>query len=705
MDCVARRTRSRRALSGGAWLEATPCLRGRAAAAHSSGDGVSGSSSAGGGQEGAGISDSPAGLGFHERSDTSVGAPGLEVIVLDDDGEEDDGGREIGGDCKKGASWKGNRGRRSSRKFTYVDEAVDLGAQPRPPGFWKGGESGSSSDRKAVIAVSDLKSDDSEATVEDRTRSKSGSNDVKSASWSGSDAASGGLNACEHEAREGEMLEVNVADRKLEAKEACDAGGEREIHEIEHCNGEVEVLENNDANVEEKDQEFEVDEGGTHELHEPDIKFGSQESQQTGKQGVSHNLADTSGERKDREFEIGDRKNHEVCAPDVEFGAQESQQTGKERGNHNLADANGERKYQDVGVDEGKTHEVHEPKVEFEAQEYQESGRKDGSNILADAEGRMDVLEINDADEEEDAEVGSDKRSGQEVKYLVTTSCVARRTRSRMGKQRRVSYTQYFKVELPDDSEDEEDGEEVEEEDDSCYESDNAEAENTRIMSGGGQKECGEDGQSYKVKPDVRSFSGEDPASGSMAVAHHARSCFDSEPHKKKPEVEFADNPVCINVDESDSEDKFGFSSGTDNGKGSGRKNRIKSGGGGNWREGSRREGPWLGKAKKRKRLQSLKNTRLFNLLVDTICNEQEKLTENLVSPKEQSSPSNVKPSCNKDIFPCIFSFADEDDKPVEKSDFEKVLDELWADLEFALESNNIGTYNNDEHLKILYSL
>ncbi|XP_026661911.2 SNF2 domain-containing protein CLASSY 4-like [Phoenix dactylifera] len=688
MDCVARRTRSRRALSEGAWLEGSPSLRGHGAAARSSG-----SSSAGGGREGAGVSDSPDGLGFDERSETSVGAPAPQVIVLDDDGDEDDGGRGVDGDCKKGASLQGNRGHRSSRKSAYADEAVELGAWPRPPGLRNGGESWSSSDRKAVIAVSDLKGDDSEATVEDRTRSKSGSNDVKSASWSGSDAASGGLNACEHEGREGEMLEVNVAERKSEDKEACDGGGEKEIHKIADSNGEVEVLETNDANVEEKDQELMVDEGETHEVHKHDVKFGVQESEQTGKQGVSLNLADANRERKDQEFEIADGKTHEVCEPNVEFRAQESQQTGKEGGSHNLAFANGERKDQDVEVDEGKTHEVHEPNVEFEVEECRESGRKDGSNILADAEGQVDVLEINDVDEEEDAEVGSDKRSAQEVRYFVTTSCVARRTRSRMGKQRRVSYTQYFKVELSDDSEDEEDEEEEEAEDDSCYESDYADPENTRIMSGGGQKGCGEDGQNYKVKPDVRSFSGED---GSIAVAHHAQSCFDSEPCNKKQKVGFASN-----LDES--KENFGFSSGMDCGKGSCRRNQVKSGGGGSkidvdgreW--GSRREGPQLGKTKKRKRLRALKSCSLFNLLVDTICNDLDKLPENLVSSKEKSSLSNVKPSCNKDIFPCIFSFADEDGKPVEKSDFENALDELWADFEFALESNNIGTYNNDE--------
>lgn len=47
-----------------------------------------------------------------------------------------------------------------------------------------------------------------------------------------------------------------------------------------------------------------------------------------------------------------------------------------------------------------------------------------------------------------------------------------------------------------------------------------------------------------------------------------------------------------------------------------------------------------------------------------------------------------------KDVLPMVFFFEEEREK--EKSE-DRELDELWADYEFALESENIGRYNNDE--------
>jgi DNA repair and recombination RAD54-like protein len=47
-----------------------------------------------------------------------------------------------------------------------------------------------------------------------------------------------------------------------------------------------------------------------------------------------------------------------------------------------------------------------------------------------------------------------------------------------------------------------------------------------------------------------------------------------------------------------------------------------------------------------------------------------------------------------KDVLPLVFSFEDELE---EREEGERELDELWADYDFAVESENIGRYRNDE--------
>lgn len=51
-----------------------------------------------------------------------------------------------------------------------------------------------------------------------------------------------------------------------------------------------------------------------------------------------------------------------------------------------------------------------------------------------------------------------------------------------------------------------------------------------------------------------------------------------------------------------------------------------------------------------------------------------------------------------KDSQPLVFSFGDEDSIPADSSDQNAELDPLWAEFDFALESENIGTYYDDEH-------
>ncbi|KAM0916154.1 hypothetical protein ACQ4PT_010263 [Festuca glaucescens] len=51
-----------------------------------------------------------------------------------------------------------------------------------------------------------------------------------------------------------------------------------------------------------------------------------------------------------------------------------------------------------------------------------------------------------------------------------------------------------------------------------------------------------------------------------------------------------------------------------------------------------------------------------------------------------------------KDCQPLVFSFGDEDSIPADSSEQNAELDPLWAEFDFALESENIGTYYDDEH-------
>ncbi|RLM99860.1 hypothetical protein C2845_PM06G22750 [Panicum miliaceum] len=50
-----------------------------------------------------------------------------------------------------------------------------------------------------------------------------------------------------------------------------------------------------------------------------------------------------------------------------------------------------------------------------------------------------------------------------------------------------------------------------------------------------------------------------------------------------------------------------------------------------------------------------------------------------------------------KEMHPLVFSFGDEDLVPADKPEQDGALDMLWADFDFALESENIGTYYDDE--------
>lgn len=113
-------------------------------------------------------------------------------------------------------------------------------------------------------------------------------------------------------------------------------------------------------------------------------------------------------------------------------------------------------------------------------------------------------------------------------------------------------------------------------------------------------------------------------------------------------------------------------------------------------------EGVRVHKSKKRKRVRSLKADELFEILAETIWNNDKKLPEKSASEEFSSEGGNV--SCQENMLPMTFSFGDDDPKPMEKSEHEKDLDELWLDFDLATKAENIGEYRNDEVISLFYS-
>jgi hypothetical protein len=94
----------------------------------------------------------------------------------------------------------------------------------------------------------------------------------------------------------------------------------------------------------------------------------------------------------------------------------------------------------------------------------------------------------------------------------------------------------------------------------------------------------------------------------------------------------------------------------------------------------------------KRKRASGLKDMNVFKLLLDSISEKGEALTHNLVSPEEETFEQDTNEPAAAEPLPLKFTFGVEEPEPVEKSEFEKELDDLWAEMDFALKSLEIGT-------------
>ncbi|KAJ0961804.1 hypothetical protein J5N97_029632 [Dioscorea zingiberensis] len=296
------------------------------------------------------------------------------------------------------------------------------------------------------------------------------------------------------------------------------------------------------------------------------------------------------------------------------------------------------------------------------------------------------------------------------VEKQLLYGCVAKRTRSKFANQERVSYTKYFNDKVSYDEDDdelkEEEGEEMngddgdEVEGDETYQvANNAEVEDSETVGAS----AGAEADSFAVPLKKKKFSGIEilvsasegksgsgvaVSSGGSSISQRTRSRFRlAKPIRKKKKLGTIGDPYDIDVNESESIDKSESSSSDEEVERKGRKknmagDRMDVDG---IEEGIRLER--LGKLIEKKGIQAVKDGALYKLLVDTIQNDEQEL------PAEFLYKQDERPSSPKELPPLIFSFGDEIPTPVEKSDAEKKMDELWADFDFAMGLNNIGSY------------
>lgn len=348
---------------------------------------------------------------------------------------------------------------------------------------------------------------------------------------------------------------------------------------------------------------------------------------------------------------------------------------------------------------EDDTYEDREPsKADVEVEADDSSSQKVIQLDCEDGNETEEDMALDDVEKDWGSSVKNDELSGQrDVKEsdedgakakeeLTTDSCVAKRTRSSVGKQQRVSYVQYFEEDESDD--DDADGEASQE--DVPYDHTNElAAESMRSTFEGRTDGCKEKGRCSASLLKKRRFSvtniplsvsntetstGGPASRGGFGISVRTQSHFDSKLDEKENKPGIATETFCLDVDESDElfglnkEDKKGGENGTDGGE----------------REGIKLEGFRVGKFQKRERDRPLKHSGI-KICLDAFFSHTEKLPVDSFPPKNE-------PYCEE---PDFFSF--EVPKGVEKSDSEKAMDELWADFEFAMGLENIGTYNADK--------
>ncbi|CAL9125501.1 unnamed protein product [Musa acuminata var. zebrina] len=355
-----------------------------------------------------------------------------------------------------------------------------------------------------------------------------------------------------------------------------------------------------------------------------------------------------------------------------------------------------------VGSEEEKeddTYEDREPsKADVEVEADDSSSQKVIQLDCEDGNETEEDMALDDVEKDWGSSVKNDELSGQrDVKEsdedgakakeeLTTDSCVAKRTRSSVGKQQRVSFVKYFEEDESDD--DDADGEASQE--DVPYDHTNElAAESMRSTFEGRTDGCKEKGRCSASLLKKRRFSvtniplsvsntetstGGPASRGGFGISVRTQSHFDSKLDEKENKPGIATETFCLDVDESDElfglnkEDKKGGENGTNGGE----------------REGIKLEGFRVGKFQKRERDRPLKHSGI-QICFDAIFSHTEKLPVDSFPPKNESY-------CEE---PDFFSFGVP--KGVEKSDSEKAMDELWADFEFAMGLENIGTYNADK--------
>ncbi|CAL9060948.1 unnamed protein product [Musa banksii] len=355
-----------------------------------------------------------------------------------------------------------------------------------------------------------------------------------------------------------------------------------------------------------------------------------------------------------------------------------------------------------VGSEEEKeddTYEDKEPsKADVEVEADDSSSQKVIQLDCEDGNETEEDMALDDVEKDWGSSVKNDELSGQrDVKEsdedgakakeeLTTDSCLAKRTRSSVGKQQRVSYVKYFEEDESDD--DDADGEASQEDVPYDHTSELA-AESMRSTFEGRTDGCKEKGRCSASLLKKRRFSvtniplsvsntetstGGPASRGGFGISVRTQSHFDSKLDEKENKPGIATETFCLDVDESDErfglnkEDKKGGENGTNGGE----------------REGIKLEGFLVGKFQKRERDRPLKHSGI-QICFDAIFSHTEKLPVDSFPPKNE-------PYCEE---PDFFSFGVP--KGVEKSDSEKAMDELWADFEFAMGLENIGTYNADK--------
>ena len=98
----------------------------------------------------------------------------------------------------------------------------------------------------------------------------------------------------------------------------------------------------------------------------------------------------------------------------------------------------------------------------------------------------------------------------------------------------------------------------------------------------------------------------------------------------------------------------------------------------------------------KRKGAGGLKDTNIFRLLLDSITEKGEAITDHLVPSDEDTTneedTTNRPKAADAQPLPLKFTFGVEEPEPLDRSESEKELDMLWAEMDFALKSLEIGS-------------